>query len=256
MKLTQTNYFTPAANSEYFSVSQFKAFQECEAAALAQIRGEWKRETTDALLQGSYVDAHFSGTLDQFLAEHPEVLNRRTGELKAAYTSARSAIARAERDPKFMKFMDGDKQVIMTGEISGQKWKCKIDVLHDDKIVDLKYMKNMNPLYKDGEWKTFISYYQYDLQGYIYQEIVRQNTGKKLPFHLAVITKETPADIELYHISDGILNSYAGLVDHHTPKYALIKSGELDPDRCEKCAYCRETKVLTEVKEYEDLVEV
>ena len=255
MKLTQTNYFSTKANSEYFSVSQFKAFQECEAAALAQIRGEWERETTDALLQGSYVDAHFSGTLDQFLAEHPEVLNKRTGELKAAYTSARSAIVRAERDPMFMEYMDGEKQVIMTGEISGQKWKCKIDVLHDDKIVDLKYMRDMKSVYKQGERKTFVSAYQYDLQGYVYQELVRQNTGKRLPFYLAVITKESPADIRIIHIPDAILNSYAGLVDHYTPKYALIKNGELDPDRCEACAYCRETKVLTGVTEYEDLVE-
>ena len=255
MRLTNTNYFSTEANKEYFSASQFKAFQTCEASALAQIRGEWEQEMTDALLQGSYVDAHFSGTLDQFLAEHPEILNKRTGELKAAYVSARAAIERAERDPMFMEYMNGSKQVVMTGELFGEKWKCKIDVLHDDKIVDLKYMRDMNTVYKHGERKTFVAAYQYDLQGYIYQEIVRQNTGKRLPFYLAVITKENPADIRIIHIPDEILNSYAGLVEHYTLRYSLVKAGDLEPDRCEHCAYCRETRVLTGAMEYENLVE-
>ena len=40
MKLTHENYYSPEANQAYMSVSQFKAFDRCEAAALAELRGE------------------------------------------------------------------------------------------------------------------------------------------------------------------------------------------------------------------------
>ena len=66
MTLTSSNYYTPEANREYWSVSLFKAFDKCEASGLAQARGQYEREETDALLIGSYVDAYFTGDLDEF----------------------------------------------------------------------------------------------------------------------------------------------------------------------------------------------
>ena len=84
---------------------------------MAQVNGEWERPMTKALLEGSYVDAHFSGTMDWFLMKHNEVLNSRTGKLKAEFVKAQNAIERAEKDPFFMEFMTGDKQVILTGEL-------------------------------------------------------------------------------------------------------------------------------------------
>ena len=39
--LTESTYFSPEAQAVYMSASQFKAFRTCEAAALAEIRGEW-----------------------------------------------------------------------------------------------------------------------------------------------------------------------------------------------------------------------
>ena len=52
-----------------------------------------------------------------------------------------SIIARIERDEYFMKYMSGQKQVIMTGELFGAKWKIKIDsYIPDVAIVDLKVM--------------------------------------------------------------------------------------------------------------------
>jgi hypothetical protein len=43
MILTNENYFSKEADMEYMSVSQFKAFEQCEAAALASVKGEWER---------------------------------------------------------------------------------------------------------------------------------------------------------------------------------------------------------------------
>jgi hypothetical protein len=58
-------------------VSQFKAFEKCEAAALAELTGEYQREKTVSLLVGSYVDAHFEGTLDVFKAQNPEIFTKK-----------------------------------------------------------------------------------------------------------------------------------------------------------------------------------
>ena len=257
MRLTESNYHSLEANRAYWSVSQFKSFMACQASAMAEIEGKYDQPTTEAFLQGGYVDAHFSGTLAEYLEEHPEIVNSRTGELKAAYIKSRAAIERAESDPLFIRYVQGGNvQKIMTAELFGKPWKCKIDCLHDDKIVDLKYMRDMKPVYKDGEWKPFVTAYGYDIQGYIYQAVVEAVTGKHLPFYLAVVTKEDPADIAIIHIPDKFLNVNKGMIEHYLPEFDAVKQGKVEPVRCESCAYCRQSKILTGAVEYETLLEV
>lgn len=136
--ITQTDYFSPENNLKYMGVSQFKSFEKCEAAALAELHGEYAPEKTTALLVGSYVDAHFEGTLDIFKAKNPEIF-KRDGTLKAEYNQADYIINRIERDSFFMKAMDGEKQKIMVGEIEGVPVKIKIHSYREHKtIVDLK----------------------------------------------------------------------------------------------------------------------
>lgn len=258
MNLIQGNYHSIEANKAYWSVSQFKAFQTCPASAMARLTGEYIRPETDALLMGSYVDAYFSdlATLDAFAANHADQLFTKKGELRSQYRKADEAIQRAERDEVFMEYMDGEKQKIMTAELFGLPWKVKIDVLHDDKIVDLKYMKDMGSIYMDGERKSFVQAYGYDLQGYIYQQVVEQNTGKHLPFYLAVVTKEDPADIAIIHIPDKFLHVNKGMIEHYLPEFDAVKQGKVEPVRCESCAYCRQSKILTGAVEYETILEV
>ena len=257
MNLTKANYHSLQANTEYWSVSQFKSFMDCQAKAVAEIYGKYTQPKTDALLMGSYVDAWFQGStaLDTLLDNHPEMFNKRTGELKAQYQKADRAIRRAEQDPVFMSYLSGLPQVLMTGELFGEDWKVLIDFLHDDKIVDLKFMKDMKPVYKGGEWKPFIDAWGYDIQGYIYQQIVKQNTGKELPFYLAVITKEEVPDIELIHIPQWRLNGVASLVEHYIEEFSPIKRGIAAPERCGVCDYCKQTKRIVKPIEYEELLD-
>lgn len=39
--VTAENYFSPEMNMAYMGSTQFKAFDRCEAAALAEVRGEY-----------------------------------------------------------------------------------------------------------------------------------------------------------------------------------------------------------------------
>lgn len=256
MKLTNDNYFSIEANKEYMSASQFKDFLSCEARALAKVHKLFSDPPSKALLIGSYVDSFFSGEMPEFTINHPEIFNSRTGELKKDFVKADKLIERAQRDKLFMKFLDGEKQTIMTGELFGHMFKIKMDsYFPGDKIVDLKVIKDMKPIYKNSERKNFMDAWGYDIQGYIYQQIVKANTGEELPFYLAVLTKEDPADMEIIHIPQWKLNSASAIIEHYVDRFVAVKNGELEPKRCGVCDYCRETKKLTSPVEYEDIVE-
>lgn len=251
--LTNENYFSTENQMKYCSSSQLKAFLKCEAAALAEASGNYEREQTTALLVGSYVDAHFEGTLDIFKAHHPELF-KRDGTLKADYSKAEYIISRIEQDEFFMSFMDGEKQKIMTGEISGVPVKIKIDSYFPDKIVDLKIMKDFSPVYRPEEGKlTFIEAWGYDLQGALYQEIVRQNTGKKLPFFIAAASKENEPDLGVFEIPQELLDFELDKAKEVLPRIDAIKRSLIEPERCERCEYCRATKVLHKVMTMEEL---
>ena len=253
MQLTAENYYSQEANREYMSVSQFKDFagtygkMPCEFSAMEKLEGRWEDEKTTALMVGSYVDSYFEGTLDRFKAENP-TLFKRDGGLKAEYVKAEEIIARIERDEYFMKYMSGQKQVIMTGELFGTKWKIKIDsYIPDVAIVDLKIMASITDLkwVKDIGYLDFVRYWGYDIQGAIYQEIVRQNTGKKLPFYISGATKEKEPDIRIIHVTDNYLQEALNMVEMNMPRILGVKSSEYEPDRCELCDCCRHNRVLT-----------
>lgn len=245
MKLTKENYFSTDADMTFMSVSQYKQFEKCEAKAIQLIEGKWSSQKSTALLVGSYVDAHFEGSLDLFRAQNPEIFTSK-GELKSNFKQAEEIINRIERDDMFMEYLSGDKQVIMTGELFGVPFKVKIDSLLPDKIVDLKVMRDFEPIYVEGKGRvSFIEAWGYDIQGAVYQEIVRQNTGKKLPFYIAGATKETDgADIGIFELEQNELDICLELMEEDIKRFALIKNGIIEPERCEKCDYCKHTKVL------------
>ena len=258
MKLTHKNYYSNKADSEFISVSQYKNFygtlerKGCENQALAIIRGDFVKERTPAMLIGSYVDAYFEGTLKEFKENTPEIF-KKDGTLKAEYIKADEMIKRCEADKRFMQYMSGEKQVIMTGEINGVKVKIKIDSLHPDKIVDLKIRRDFEGVYVPDSGKVpWFEAWGYDLQGAVYREIVRQNTGKVLPFYLAAATKEKVTDLCIVHLSPQMLDYALDRFKRDIEFFDAVKQGVIEPMRCEKCDYCKGTKVLTEPTESEE----
>lgn len=237
-ELTKENY---ATNHDYLSFSRLSRFMDCEAAAAAG----YHEPPSDAQLVGSYVDAYFSDELDDFKAKHPEILNSKTGALKKDFIKADTLIKRIESDEMFMSFMSGQKQVIMTGIIDDIKFKIKMDSYNPDKfIVDLKVMKDFEKVWTDNfrSKVSFVEAYNYDIELAIFQEIVRQNTGKRLPCYLACITKEEPSDVGIFEIPQKNLDYALGLARRNLVRVKEILEGKVAPHRCEKCSYCRGTK--------------
>ncbi len=257
--LNAENYYD--LKKEYLSVSQYKDFMGsygtlgCEARAMATVNGEWEEVPSTAMLVGSYVDAWFSGELEQFKSEHPECF-KKDGSLKAEFVKAEKIIERASADELFMSFMSGEKQTIMTGEIFGSPFKIKMDSYIPDKaIVDLKVMTSISePKWvRDTGYMDFVRYWGYDIQGAVYQEIVRQNTGKTLPFFIAAVSKESEPDIQIIHVADRYLEEAMDGLRPNVPYVQAIKDGGI-PLRCERCDYCKRTRVLTKAIELEDLL--
>lgn len=245
MKLTQRNYFSRRAQLEYMGVSQFKSFEVCPHRALAEIKGKYKREETTSLLVGSFVDAYFSGELDIFKAAHPDIF-KRDGTLKADYIQAEQIIERIKRDRKMMHYLSGLHQVIMTGVIQGVPVKIKIDSLLPDCIVDQKIVKDFESIYDPEKGRVpWFEFWEYDLQGAVYQEVVRQNTGLILPFVIAGATKEKVTDLDLININQNSLDFAFDRFKRDVETYDAMKRGIIPVERCGKCDYCKQTKKLT-----------
>lgn len=271
-EVTQENYYTPDLQMEYMGSTQYKAFQRCEAAALAELKGEYIRPVTSALLIGGYVDAYFSDEMPDFLARHPEIL-KKDGTLKSDFVQANGIIQRMEQDRLYSLLMSGKKQVIRTGTIAGVPFKIRIDSLLDAKtseqivrefpetiealgmcdgaIVDQKVMRDLNPVWSesDGGKVSFIEAWGYDIQGAIYQEI----EGNMLPFIVAPGTKEDSPDLDAFFIPDAYLQEKLAEIEDNAPRYQAIKEGRIKPKRCESCAFCRATKRLTRIRPYYEI---
>lgn len=252
--INKDNYFNRENTLNYMSVSQFKSFEKCEFAALEEVNGRYSRSESTALLVGSYVDAYYEGTVDLFVANHPEIL-KKDGTLKADYIQAELLIERLKRDEMFSRYMSGEKQVVMTGEIEGVAVKIKIDSYHPGKaIVDLKVMRDFKPIYVPAAGRlNFIEAWRYDLQGAVYQEIVKQNTGETLPFYIAGATKEATPDLAIFEVPQENLDVQLDIFRANVRRYQLIKEGEIEPIRCEHCECCKDTKKLERITTWEEL---
>ena len=86
LELNHDNYFSNEADREYFSVSQFKSFRECEAKTMAKLNGTWVDGENDAFTLGSYVHLWSEGgNLGEFRASHPEMFKKDDSSVSATY---------------------------------------------------------------------------------------------------------------------------------------------------------------------------
>ena len=275
MKLTNGNYYGAKANQEFMSVSQFKSFQNCESMAMAELRGEYERPQSKALLLGSFVDEMLTGTkksqvkfivynrseifqksskivkldddgLTAIANDYFEDLFNADNKPYAEIVQALETIERIKKQPLMMQHFKSKHQVIMTGEIAGVPFKIKMDNYKPDEfIADCKYMASLR---SPNMFEPMVKYWGYDLQGAVYQEIVYQNTGKRLPFYLDIATKETPSHLAVAEIKQYDLDEALEKVKALAPRFQAIKNGEIEPTRCDEygCDYCTETHIITE----------
>ena len=279
--LNKDNYYDV---KDVLSASTIKSFEQCEAAALASIRGDYARPSTTALLVGGYIDAALDSDaeLEKFRAAHPEIINSRTGALKADFQRAEDVVNRCISDPLFRALtIDSPAeghQYIVLGSIgvttSGEPIPCKgkldfllqpdyllslaemfpawADYFRDcansgGLIVDLKSAASTDEQWSDdvGCRIPWVQAWHYDRQLAVYRELYRQMLGKVLPVMVLVCTKEQSPSLLPLTIDPGTLDEGLAEATAMAPRvWHLMTTDQPDPRRCEKCAYCRMTRRL------------
>lgn len=245
MNLSDDTYYGKEANQAFFSVSQYKDFCKCEAMAMAKIRGEYEQPTTKAMLIGTLVDRWFEGTLDKLREESPNIFYCRNGALRADFRKADQIIKRVQQDERFMRFMSGEKQKILTWEMFGVLWKAKLDSFVEGIcITDLKVVQNFKSL----------AFWRYDLQGAVYQQGCAANGYGQLPFYLAAATKEAVTNFDIFQIDRPTLDMALREIEGNMPRFIAVKAGLEEPHYCGVCDYCKSVK-KARIRNYSELLE-
>lgn len=217
---------------------------ECEAKGLAEWNEEYTMEATPSMRLGSFVDALSQGdkVYRAHLVAHPEIC-KKGGELRSEYVKAYEDWQDvSQRDPIYMSYLQGEAQTHLVGEIDGIPFHGYTDFMTDDFITDLKYTRNIQPEWNGTSWARSR---HHDIRMAIYHELALQMDGKDRKCYLAPLTKETPYDHDILELSPLTLSDAMDEVHKYIPRLKAILSGEIQPDRCGHCEYCRATKLVT-----------
>jgi hypothetical protein len=257
MVINKDNYYSLEADQSTMSVSQYKLWMQCESKALALIQGKYKRIETDAFLLGKYVHSWSEGTLDKFKEENQQLFSSRgatKGELKADYKVADIMINSLKNDVNCMKFLEGQKEVIIQGELFGAKWRGMVDVLNLEKgyFSDLKTTQGIHKKYNGV---TFIEHYGYVEQMAIYRELIKQQFGKDLiPYVVAAEKNDNPLKA-IIKIDDRYTIPKLEEIEYNMERFIKVKNGEEKPISCGICDYCRKVNKVTQILTIDELEE-
>ena len=275
-ELTEENYYSREADAHYMSCSQFQAFQTCEAAAIARMRGLWEPSSqSDALFQGQYFHSYFESpeAFDAFCEENfdkifkVKVTKSRGEEVVGKYAPFErldEMIKVVEQDPFMAKVLQwpGETEKPMTGTVGGVPWRMKMDKYAASRrtIIDYKTSSNIMELYYNPSTKerqSFVEEYGYLMRAAVYGEIERQNLEKTdFPtFLILAVSKQDPPDKAAICLNDDARwELELERVRQAIPRIQALKEGSQSPRRCGCCEYCRATKVISRIKMYTDLM--
>lgn len=280
MELTRDNYYTPEADWEYMSCSQYQSWCECEAKTMAKLEGRWADQDKEAFLVGNYFHTYFEGpeAHEQFIREHYEkIFKTKTVKGKkgepdqvvatgkyAPFEQADRMIEVAQNDPLIQSLIElpGENEKIMTGELWGVPWRIRLDkyVAAGRMIIDWKTVANISELKWSEAYHqkvTFIDAYGYMMRAAVYTEIEKQNahSADDASFIIVAISKEDPPDKDALYLNHRQRYDYElDQIKGRLQMIQMIKAGRVKPKRCGCCDYCRATKVLSAIRPYYTLM--
>lgn len=272
MELTRDNYYTPEANREFMSCSQYQSFLKCEAAAMAEFEGRYKPSDSEALIVGNYFhtameseEAHREFCEAHFDDIYKVSVSKKTGETVikgkyAPYEKADQMLSTCFADPviKHLIDMPGENEVIMTGKLFGLPWRIRLDkyVADNRLIIDWKTCADINKTEFNpilGERESFVEAMGYMMRAAVYTEIERQFTGRDsdADFVIVAVSKQDPPDKAALLLNHRQRYDYElEQVRKNMEQIIKVKSKMVKPRRCGMCEYCRSTKVLKKIVPY------
>ena len=91
--------------------------------------------------------------------------------------------------------------------------------------------------------------------GALYQEIVRQNTGKQLPFIIAVATKQKYSQRALLQIPQQVMDTKLQFLQSYLHHLQELKQGKVEPTSCGHCDYCISKQKCDKIWYYDEFWE-
>lgn len=270
LTLTQENYYE---DTEYMSFSRFKAFMQCEAKAMAILKGEYIEDRDiKPLLVGNYVHSYFESfeAHEEFKNNNLDLMFTKQGKLKADFLQAETMINALKNDEIFnglyhgRKIHDIRKEMIVTGEIEGVKFKGKVDSINfsNHYFIDLKTMKSITALEWNLDLKrkvptaiNNILTYQYHAQLAVYRELLLQMTHINFKPLIIAVSKEKVPDKEIIEPPEELFSEGLEYVRENVKHIDDVKNGLVEPIKCGHCDYCRSTKKLSRIVSFEKLME-
>jgi hypothetical protein len=272
MYVTPENYHSQEVKREYMSNSQWKHWLKCPMATVAELEGRFVRETSEALLVGSYVDRALTMPQefdawcelhkeDIFKTKSVKGIREYTGEKYAPFVNADIMIARMKADPFYPVISENSiGQAVFEGEIDGMKWLYMADWLIEGSepvIFDLKTAKGFEDDWAEDEYysgdeckKINKRVPWYDAAGYwrqlaIGRELYRQKTGLTAACGIVAVTKQDPPALGLWALDDVYrLDREISHIKKMTYIVKAWKDGSIPAPKCGVCEWCRSLSAL------------
>lgn len=250
MELNQNNYYSDEANWAYRSKSQYWNFKQCEARALAEMKGEWKpKRDNTPLIFGNYLHSFFESykSHKSFIKEHIKDLykyGKKEKGLKKVYQQADTCIHSLCRNEDFKYIYQGSKEVIVKGDIDGVTWMGKIDCLNLEKglFLDLKTVDDMHKKYWIDGSRTptnFIEARGYYLQMAIYRELIKKTFNVDCQPVIVAVSKQNVPEKKLIRLRNDKLQESLNDLIWKQEHFNKVINGESEPNYCGHCDYCR-----------------
>ncbi|MCT2898504.1 hypothetical protein EFM54_05740 [Lentilactobacillus buchneri] len=257
-KLSQSNYYSNDQDWLTQSKSWFWKFEQCEAEALAELKGDWEPQQDDTpLLVGNYLHSYFESAEahQKFIEAHADELckyGKPERGIKKQFQDADKMIHALESDPTFQKVYQGDKEVIVTGTIFGVKWRGKIDCLdlEHHMFYDLKTVDDFHKKHWAPDQRAPVSFAEargYDMQMAVYKELIKQTFGVECTPLIIAVSKQKVPDKGIFSIPDYLMDYRMEQIKSDQPHIQAVKEGREKPVPCGHCDYCRSYKVLNDV---------
>lgn len=258
-QLTDNNYYSNDANWHYRSKSQYWEFLQCEARALAELKGEYEPDRNELpLLFGNYLHSYFESedAHKKFLEDNKKSLykygNPEKG-IKRDFLLADKCIDALKDDDGFNALYQGTKETIVKGEIDGVKWMGKIDCLDLDhgRFYDLKTVDDIHKKHWDEEIHQYVDFTKargYDTQMAIYKELIKQTFDINCDPYIIAVSKQSVPDKAVIAFDDNDLREALNDVRMRQEHINAVINGETEPKACGECEYCRMHKQLKQLK--------
>ena len=250
----------------HLSVSQARSLESCPRRwkAIHIDKTEQREPATIPMIVGNYFELPFFDPAgkDAFLKENEELIwpkgryyQKDYGRFKAGdqkdlpaeFKKADLIIKTiADTQPDIIRWLKGDHQVKLEGEIGGVHILAYADIIRIEKgetwIVDLKCLKPLNDYWNELTRRYEKWWERYVMQVAVYRELYHQMTGEVARMAVLACSKEKPPNFQFPEINDEEkIAEEMDLFEKYCFLARKIANGTEKARRCGSCDYCRKT---------------